>query len=53
MFAVSRTTIFRESAEQELREAYEWYEATQLGLGDQLLGEIDGALALVVESPEL
>ena len=50
---MSRTIIFREAAEQELRKAHARYEEKQPGLGDQLLGEVDQALSRVLENPEL
>ncbi len=50
---MSRSVIFRPAAEQELREAYAWYEERHAGLGEALLSEVDETVARVRENPEL
>ena len=43
---------FLSSAEAELREALEFYESAQPGLGDQFLDEIESAVKLIESFPE-
>ncbi len=50
---MSRAVIFRPAAEQEIREAYAWYEEKHPGLGDAFLSEVDQTVDRVRESPEL
>ncbi|PIP81764.1 MAG: plasmid stabilization protein [Elusimicrobia bacterium CG_4_9_14_3_um_filter_62_55] len=44
---------FHPDAEQELQAALDWYESRQIGLGAQLLVEVDRSLALLRETPAL
>ena len=46
-----RTIIFRPAAEQELREAFEWYEERRTGLGTQFEGEVNRILERVLDNP--
>jgi toxin ParE1/3/4 len=48
---VRDTIIFRPAAEQELREAFEWYEQRRVGLGVQFEEEVDRVLTRVQENP--
>ena len=36
----------------EIQDAYDWYETQRLGLGDELMEEIEDALAAISEDPE-
>src|SRR5262245_38559591 len=40
-------------AEQDLAEAYAWYEARRVGLGEDFLGRVDACIQAVVRNPEL
>jgi plasmid stabilization system protein ParE len=48
---VKRTVIFRPAAEQELREAFDWYEQRRVGLGGQFEEEVDRTVARVQDNP--
>ncbi len=43
--------VFRDIAEQELRQAHDWYEVQQAGLGSEFSASIFAALDDVCESP--
>ncbi len=45
--------LFRSVAEQELREAYRWYEDQRTGLGEDFLLCVEAAVAKARRSPEL
>ncbi|WP_225073916.1 type II toxin-antitoxin system RelE/ParE family toxin [Desulfuromonas sp. CSMB_57] len=45
--------VFLLPAQAELDDAFSWYEEQAVGLGYELLDEIDQALRLVVSFPEL
>lgn len=48
---MKRTIIIRPEAEQDIREAYSWYETQISGLGANLLLRIDAALSSVQRNP--
>ena len=48
---MSRRLILRPEAEEDLREAYIWYEQQRPGLGDELLRAVDDCLAAVRRYP--
>jgi toxin ParE1/3/4 len=48
---MKRTIIIRPEAEQDIREAYSWYETQISGLGANFLLRIDAALSSVQRNP--
>jgi plasmid stabilization system protein ParE len=48
---VSLPLRIRAEATAELNEAWNWYEERREGLGDELLGCVEGALAAIQRSP--
>lgn len=44
--------VFRPEVQEELNEAYNWYESKQPGLGDEFLGCIDEMLNQICLMPE-
>jgi len=48
---MKRTIIIRPEAEQDIREAYSWYETQMSGLGANFLLRIDAALSSVQRNP--
>jgi toxin ParE1/3/4 len=50
---MSKTVIVRPEAEQDLKQAYQWYESQRKGLGDDFLLCIEGGLARLTRNPEL
>jgi plasmid stabilization system protein ParE len=42
----------REEAEDEIDQAYSWYEEQQAGLGEKFLSELGDAFSRIVEFPE-
>ena len=51
--AVSLPLIVREAAQEDIREAVDWYEHRSTGLGGQFLDRLDACLSLVARNPEL
>lgn len=47
-----RRLILREAAENEVEEAYHWYESQNPGLGAEFLQVLDAGLASIQRSPE-
>ena len=45
--------VIAPEAEQDLAEAYVWYEARQAGLGESLLSRIDACLQAIRRNPEM
>ena len=45
--------VVQPEAEADLAEAFGWYQARLLGLGHELLGEVDSAFARIVDNPAL
>lgn len=43
--------LVRPAAAAEIEQAYGWYEDQRLGLGDELLAEVERVMRLVIESP--
>lgn len=43
--------IVQPEAENDLLEAYRWYEVRRSGLGDELIAETDQAFARIIEAP--
>ena len=43
--------IVQPEAENDLREAYRWYEARRPGLGDELMAEVGQAFARIIDGP--
>ena len=43
--------LFHPDIEQELDEAYRWYESQSLGLGDDFLDELDRAFSVIQRMP--
>ena len=49
---MSYTLVFNSEAEQEYREAYEWYEAHLVGLGDRFETEIENQLLKIISNTQ-
>jgi plasmid stabilization system protein ParE len=45
--------IVATEAEQEIAEAYGWYENKRLGLGEEFLSRVDACIQGIVRQPEL
>jgi toxin ParE1/3/4 len=45
------TIVLRPEAEADLEDARNWYEAQQIGLGDEFIGEVDAVLQRVGRAP--
>ena len=50
---MSKKLIIRPEAEEELNQAYQWYESQRKGLGDDFLLCVEGGLARLNRNPEL
>ena len=48
---MTQRLVIRPEAEADLREALAWYEGRQLGLGDEFLAEVKGAIDRTVAGP--
>ena len=44
--------ILAPEAEQDLADAYEWYENRRPGLGEEFLSCVDACIAVILRSPE-
>lgn len=49
---MNHSLVFRPSAEEDLRQAYRWYEEQRIGLGDDFLLCVEAAIAAISESPQ-
>ena len=45
--------IVNPEAEADLNEAWRWYEAERVGLGNELVGAVDAVLSRIVRAPRL
>jgi plasmid stabilization system protein ParE len=45
--------IVAPEAEQDIDEAYGWYESKQFGLGEDFLSRVDACIQSILRSPEL
>jgi plasmid stabilization system protein ParE len=45
--------IVATEAEQDIAEAYGWYEDKRLGLGEEFLSRVDACIQSIVRNPEL
>jgi plasmid stabilization system protein ParE len=45
--------VFRTAAEQELKEAYDWYEGREKGLGFEFLQAVEGCVQTIRRHPEI
>ena len=45
--------IIAPEVEQDLAEAYAWYEARRVGLGEEFLSCVDGCIAAICRMPEM
>ena len=45
--------IFREAAELELQEGYEWYEAREKGLGIEFVEHVEACVQIIRRHPEI
>jgi hypothetical protein len=50
---MSFVIIFKEEAEHDVFEARQWYESRRIGLGDELLDEIDEYVRLLEQDPQI
>ena len=48
---VSAALVIRAEAEADLAEAFDWYNASRAGLGDEFLAEVDGVVERIIENP--
>ena len=48
---MSAALVIRAEAEADLAEAFDWYDASRLGLGDEFLAEVDGVVERMIENP--
>jgi toxin ParE1/3/4 len=44
--------VFSRDAEQDLTDAYAWYEAQRFGLGEEFLTSVEARLESILRSPE-
>lgn len=51
--AVKYDVIVRPEAEQDLKEAFSWYEDKRIGLGFEFLLQVDAGINFIKRSPEL
>ena len=49
---MSRRLVVRREAEADAAQAFRWYEERRPGLGEEFLGVVDNALAVIERSPE-
>jgi len=45
--------IIRSEAESDLKEAYEWYQNSVSGLGDEFMRCVDARFSPIIRSPEI
>jgi hypothetical protein len=45
--------IIAPEVEQDLTEAYAWYEAQRIGLGEDFLSSVDACIAAICRLPEV
>jgi plasmid stabilization system protein ParE len=45
--------IVTPDAEQDLTQAYEWYESQRVGLGEEFLTRVDACIQSIVRNPEM
>jgi plasmid stabilization system protein ParE len=50
---VSKNLLLQRAARAELRDAYEWYESQEHGLGERLLVAAGAAFLRIIRNPEL
>jgi plasmid stabilization system protein ParE len=43
--------VFKEEADQEIRESFIWYEQQRSGLGESFLTEVDRSIDLILNNP--
>ena len=44
--------VLAPEAEQDVREAYDWYESCRNGLGEEFLGCVDAAIERICRTPD-
>lgn len=49
---MSLRIVFRRAAKEEFDDAAAWYEERQIGLGSQLVSEVQKAIVLAAQTPE-
>ncbi len=50
---MSRGVSVRPEAERDIAAAYDWYEKREAGLGQRFISQLDTALAVIEQTPEL
>ena len=45
--------IIAYEAEQDIAQAYAWYESQRVGLGEDFLGRVDSCIRIVLRNPEM
>ena len=50
---MSRRLSVRPEAERDVATAYDWYEKREAGLGQRFMSQLDAALAVIEQTPEL
>ena len=49
---MSYEVFILDDAENDINEAFLWYESRQLGLGIEFISELDNAISILIESPK-
>lgn len=49
---MSKPLLIRAEAEEDLNQAYQWYESQRKGLGDDFLLCVEGGLARIARNPQ-
>lgn len=50
---MSKSLIILPEAEQDITEAYDWYQERELGLGEEFLRCIDASIQTIARNPEI
>lgn len=50
---MSKNLILLSQAEQDITEAYDWYQQRELGLGEEFLRCIDASIQTIERNPEI
>ncbi len=50
---MSKSIIIHPQAEQDITEAYDWYQEREIGLGEEFLRCIDAAIQTIERNPEI
>jgi plasmid stabilization system protein ParE len=50
---MSKSLIILPQAEKDIKEAYDWYQERELGLGEEFLRCIDASIQTIARNPEI